>query len=103
MTQEQYVNAMLKLAYLSGFEMAKQGMEKEAIGGTMAPAAGQARMRGENPRLSGALNRMAGPKRGPRMRFKQPGPRMTMGGRTPGRAVQRYQQKNPPASNVASK
>ncbi|RLC88640.1 MAG: hypothetical protein DRJ03_01840 [Chloroflexi bacterium] len=110
MTQDQYIDTMLKIAYNAGCEVARQELEKDAqeppqtissgpISRPRIPAAAnrpQARPRGESPAVAGILNRNApaAPVR-PQTKFKQPGPRMTMGARTPGTAVARQQRTAP--------
>lgn len=109
MTQDQYVEAMLKIAYHAGCEVARQEVEKEAgdLPRPNIPAKArqyQAPSRGESPAGAAAVNRMAGgplPKR-PQTRFAQPGPRMTMGGRTPGKVLQNLRQRGGGAA-VASR
>jgi hypothetical protein len=101
MTDEQYIDTMLKIAYAAGCEVARQ--EKEAAGPALPrpqiPAGAnqpQARKRGENPAGSAQLNRMAGgalPAR-PTTSYQQPGPKMTVQGRTPGVALRNQQQQS---------
>lgn len=109
MTDEQYVDAMLKIAYAAGCEVARQ--EKEAAGALPRPNIPtganqtQARSRGENPRGKAYMQQQqdfpGSPVPGPPKALSHGAPRMIAGGRTPGVRLRNRQQQQQPGRSVA--
>ena len=98
MTREQYVDAMLKIAFHAGCVIAEKEAQELAGGGPVKapyklPAAAQgiqAPPRGPSARSAQVMSKQAPnlPAR-PQTRFQQPGPKVTMGARTPGKSIGR--------------